>query len=151
VIEVELKAAVRDVEALHAALRQRASAQVSTYADRYFDYPNHRLTAQGRELRVPTITDDCGQTRVLLTYKEPAPDADGVKREHETTAGDAEVVVNVPELAGQMFLELESMAETEEVDAAWDVVRRVLHELGISDHGLTTETYTGAVTAQRSH
>jgi len=69
---------------------------MSTYADRYFDYSDHRLTEQGRELRVRTITDHGGRTRVLLTYKEPVPDADsGAKREHETTAEDADVVVTV--------------------------------------------------------
>jgi adenylate cyclase, class 2 len=186
VIEVELKAVVRNLEALHAALEQRATAQVSTYADRYFDYPDHQLTEQGRELRVRTITEHSGRTRVLLTYKEPVPDAgSGAKREHETTAGDAGVlvrvltalgveeflafekhcvnyrftargrellatVVTVPDLAGQTFLELETMADAEEVDAAWDVVRCMLRELGVSDHGLTTATYTDAVAAQRS-
>ncbi len=66
-IEAELKAVVRDVDAVRAALDERASAEMSTYADRYFDYPDHRLTEQGRELRVRTITDNSGQTRVLLT------------------------------------------------------------------------------------
>ncbi|MGH3975655.1 MAG: CYTH domain-containing protein, partial [Pseudonocardiaceae bacterium] len=65
-IEAELKAVVRDVDAVRAALDERASAEMSTYADRYFDYPDHRLTEQGRELRVRTITDDRGQTQVLL-------------------------------------------------------------------------------------
>ncbi|MBV9010446.1 MAG: hypothetical protein JO272_00110 [Pseudonocardiales bacterium] len=112
---------------------------------------------------------------MLLTYKEPVPDAGGARREHETTAGDAGVlvsvltalgvgefiafekhcgnyrltvrgrdllatVVTVPELAGQTFLELESLAEAEELDAAWEVVRCVLRELGVSDHDLTTAT-----------
>ena len=57
---IELKALVRDVEALHAAL-QRASAQVSTYTDRYFDYPDHRLTDQGREPQcAPSRTTPAG-------------------------------------------------------------------------------------------
>jgi adenylate cyclase, class 2 len=59
-------------------------------------------------------------------------------------------VVTVLELAGQTFLELETLADAAEGDAAWDVVRRVLRELGISDHDLTTEAYTDAGTAQRS-
>lgn len=185
-IEVELKAVVRDGDALRAALEQRAPAQRVTYADRYFDYSDHQLTEQERELRVRTITDSTGRSRVLLTYKEPVPGAEGgAKREYETTAGDAEVVVSVltalgvaeflafqkhcvnyrftalgrdllatvvtvPELAGQTFLELETMADAEEVDAAWGVVRCVLRELGISEHDLTTVTYTDAVAAQRS-
>ena len=184
-IEAELKAVVRDVDALRAELDQRGTAQMSTYADRYFDYSDHRLAEQGHELRVRTIMDHCGQTRVLLTYKEPVMDAgSGSKREHETTAEDADVlacvftalgvvefiafqkhcvnyrftalgrdllatVVTVPELAGQTFIELETRAEADEVNAALDVVRSVLRELGISEHDLITETYTDAVTAQR--
>jgi adenylate cyclase, class 2 len=184
-IEAELKAVVRDVDALRAALDQRAPAQMSSYADRYFDYSDHRLTEQGRELRVRTITEHCGRTRVLLTYKEPVADAgSGTKREHETTAEDADVlvtvltalgveefiafekqcvnyrftarerdllatVVTVPELEGQTFIELETMTDADEVDAALDIVRSVLRELGVSEHDLTTETYTDAVAAQR--
>jgi hypothetical protein len=74
-VEAELKAVVRDVNAVRTALSQRAPAYKSTYADRYFGYPDRRLTEQERELRVRTITDDSGQTRVLLTCKEPALDA----------------------------------------------------------------------------
>ena len=186
-IEVELKAVVCDVDALHAALWRRAPAQVSLYADCYFDYADHRLTDGGCELWVRTVTEHSRRTRVLLMYKEPVPGADsGAKREHETTVGDVGVlvsaltalgaeevlafkkhcvnyhfaalgrellatVVTVPELAGQTFLKLDNMADAKGVDAAWDVVRCVLRELGVSDHDLTTETYTDAVTAQRSH
>lgn len=184
-IEAELKAVVRDVDAVRAALDERAPAEISTYADRYFDYPDHRLTAQGRELRVRTITDDDGRTRVLLTYKEPIVDAgSGSKPEYETIAEDANVLttvlaalgvgeviafekhcvnyrftalgrellatlVTVPELDGQTFIELETITEADDVNAALDVVRSALGELGISQHDLTTETYTDAVTGQR--
>ncbi|MGH3975791.1 MAG: class IV adenylate cyclase, partial [Pseudonocardiaceae bacterium] len=83
-------------DAVRAALDERASAEMSTYADRYFDYPDHRLTEQGRELRVRTITDDGGQTRVLLTYKEPVVDAgSGSKPEHETIAENADVLATI--------------------------------------------------------
>lgn len=184
-IEAEFKAVVRDVDAVRTALDERASAEVSTYADRYFDYPDRRLTKQGHELRVRTITDDSGQTRVLLTYKEAVADASsGSKPEYETTAENADVLatvltalgveefiafkkhcvnyrftalgrdllatlVTVPELDGKMFIELETMTESDELDAALDVVRSVLRELGISEHDLTTETYTDAITTQR--
>jgi hypothetical protein len=40
----------------------------------------------------------------------------------------------LPELASQTFLEMKSMAETAEVDAVWDVVRRVPRELDVSEH-----------------
>ncbi|MGH3718895.1 MAG: hypothetical protein ACRDRI_08660 [Pseudonocardiaceae bacterium] len=36
-----------------------------------------------------------------------------------------------------------------DVDAALDVVRSVLHELGIEDSDLTTQTYTNAVATRR--
>jgi adenylate cyclase class 2 len=158
---------------------------LTSYADRYFDYPDHRLTERGRELRVRTITDDGGQTQVLLTYKEPVVDAgSGSKPEHETAAEDADVLatvltalgveefiafekhcvnyrftarerdllatlVTVPELDGQTFIELETIAHADEVDTALDVVRSVLRELGITEHDMTSETYTDAVATQR--
>lgn len=59
-VEAELKAVVRDVDAVCAALNRRGSAQVSIYADRYFDYPDHRLTEQGSELRVRRHRPDSG-------------------------------------------------------------------------------------------
>jgi adenylate cyclase class 2 len=58
-------------------------------------------------------------------------------------------VVTVPELAGRTFIELETVAELGDVDAALDVVRSVLHELGIEDSDLTTQAYTDAVVTQR--
>jgi adenylate cyclase class 2 len=184
-VEAELKAVVRDVDAVRAALNRRAPAQVCTYVDRYFDYPDRRLTEQGRELRVRTITDYSGHTRVLLTYKEPALDDDsGSKPEHETTVENATTLVTmltaldveefitfqkhcvnyrftalgrnllatlvtVPELEGQTFLELETIAEADELETALDIVRSVLGDLNISEEDLTVETYTDAVTAQR--
>jgi adenylate cyclase class 2 len=42
-------------------------------------------------------------------------------------------VVTVPELEGQTFIELETMAEADEVDAALDVVQSVPRELGVSE------------------
>lgn len=185
-VEAELKAVVRDVEAVRAALNEHASAEQSTYADRYFDYPDRRLSNQGRELRVRTITDQDGHASVLLTYKEPTVHAEsGSKPEHETTAGNADVLatvlaalgldefiafekrcvnyrftthgrdmlatlVTVPELDGQTFIELETMAEADDVNTALDAVRAVLRELGVGEDDLTTEAYTDAVAARRS-
>ena len=83
-IEAELKARVRDPQALHQRLRQLAAGEQSVYHDTYYDYPGKDLTASGRELRLRTIQAD-GQQRSLLTYKEPAVDAaSGSKPEHET-------------------------------------------------------------------
>jgi adenylate cyclase class 2 len=59
-------------------------------------------------------------------------------------------VVTVPELAGRTFIELETVADPDDVDAALDVVRSILRELGIEDSDLTTLAYTDAVAAQRS-
>ena len=59
-------------------------------------------------------------------------------------------VVIVPELAGQTFIELETVADPDDVDAALDVVRSVLRELGVEDSDLTTEAYTDAVATRRS-
>lgn len=59
-------------------------------------------------------------------------------------------MVTIPELAGQTFIELETLADPDDVDTALEVVRPVLHELGIEEDDLTTQTYTDAVAAQRS-
>ncbi|WP_028921730.1 class IV adenylate cyclase [Pseudonocardia acaciae] len=184
-IEAELKAVVRDPDRLNRLLANRADSIRSTYADRYFDFPDRRFTEQGRELRVRTVTDDTGERRVLLTYKEPAVDDDsGSKPEHETTAAEADVlvtvlttlgveevisfekrcvnyrfsargwellatVVTVPELAGKTFIELETAAHPDDVDAALRAVKAVLGELGIGPGDYTREAYTDAVAAQR--
>lgn len=58
-------------------------------------------------------------------------------------------VVTVPELENQTFIELETIAEPDDVDAALGVVRGVLSELGIESGDLTTEAYTDAVAARR--
>lgn len=58
-------------------------------------------------------------------------------------------MVTVPELAGQTFIELETLADPGDVDAALDLVRSVLRELGIDDSDLTTQAYTDAVATQR--
>lgn len=89
-IEAELKARVRDVDALIAALDVRATAEVAVYHDHYFDSADGSFTASGRELRVRTIQTSAS-TRHVLTHKASAVDeASGSKPEHETTVGDVE-------------------------------------------------------------
>jgi adenylate cyclase, class 2 len=84
VIEAELKARVRDPDALHEQLRGLTAAEHSIYRDTYYDRPDRDLTATGRELRL-RIVDTSGQRQSLLTYKEAAVDAaSGSKPEHET-------------------------------------------------------------------
>jgi adenylate cyclase, class 2 len=58
-------------------------------------------------------------------------------------------IVTVPELAGQTFIELETLADPSDLDAALDVVRSMLRELGIEDSDLTTQAYTDAVATRR--
>lgn len=58
-------------------------------------------------------------------------------------------VVTIPELAGQTFLELETRADPDDLDAALEVVRSVLRELGVKESDLTTQAYTDAVAAQK--
>jgi adenylate cyclase class 2 len=184
-VEAELKARVRDPDHVRSRLDQLARPEASTYADRYFDYPDRRLGEAGEELRVRTISGADGHRRTVLTYKAPPVDSgSGSKPEYETVVGDADVVatvlsalgarefiafekrctnyrftmhgrdllatlVRVPELEDEMFIELETIAEADDVDQALTVVRTVLVELGIGEDDLTSETYTGAVAAQR--
>ncbi|HEU5469531.1 MAG TPA: class IV adenylate cyclase [Actinophytocola sp.] len=58
-------------------------------------------------------------------------------------------VVQIPELDGQTFLELETMAEPDDLPAAHRVLQTVLDELGVGAQDLTTESYTDRVAASR--
>lgn len=103
-IEAELKARVRDPDALCAALRQRADEERSVYTDTYYDRPDASMDAAGRELRVRVVETE-GVTRTLLTYKEPAvDDASGSKPEYETKAADADVLDTVFAALGLVHL-----------------------------------------------
>ncbi|WP_297542296.1 class IV adenylate cyclase [Amycolatopsis sp.] len=184
-VEAELTATVRDPEQVRARLADRAAVERSTYADTYYDWPDHSLDAAGFELRARTITTD-EDARVVLTYKQPPVDADSrSKPEHETEVADATVlhevftglglaelisfkkycenyrfseqgrdllatVVEIPELDGQVFIELETMAEPDDVADALGVVRAVLDGLGVTDQDAVTESYTDMVAAHRS-
>jgi adenylate cyclase, class 2 len=59
-------------------------------------------------------------------------------------------VVRIPDLDGQTFLELETMAAHDDVSDAMVIVRDVLHELGVGEEDLTTESYTDRVKATRA-
>jgi adenylate cyclase, class 2 len=59
-------------------------------------------------------------------------------------------VVQIPDLDGQTFVEVETMAEPDDVPTALAVVRGVLLELGVTDEDLTTESYTDRVAARRA-
>jgi hypothetical protein len=61
----------------------------------------------------------------------------------------ASTVVQVPEIDGT-FLEVETMAEADDVPAALEAVRDVIAGLGVGDEEFTTELYTDAVRAARA-
>jgi adenylate cyclase class 2 len=58
-------------------------------------------------------------------------------------------LVRVPELDGH-WLEVETQAPEDDLDAALAAVRAVLTDLGIGEGDLTTDTYTDAVAARRA-
>lgn len=87
-IEAELKARVRDVTAVRAALAGRAEAQPAIYRDTYFDRVADAFMSTGRELRLRTI-EIPSNTRHLLTFKGSVIDeASQSKPEHETVVAD---------------------------------------------------------------
>ena len=74
-------------------------------------------------------------------------------RNHRFEAEGREVLatlVEVPEIEGT-YLEVETLAPADGVDAGLSTIRTILARLGISEGDLTTKTYTGAVTAARQH
>lgn len=94
-IEAELKARVTDPQSVRQLLRAAAGEpERAEYADAYFDRDGE-LAADGRELRVRTVTT-AAAARTLLTYKGPAVDADsGSKPEAETEVADRAAVEDV--------------------------------------------------------
>ena len=94
-IEAELKARVRDMPALLAALDARAKGETAVYRDRYFDSADGVFAAAGHELRVRTV-ETYDSTRHVLTYKAPAVDqASGSKSEHETRIADPDAAIAI--------------------------------------------------------
>jgi adenylate cyclase class 2 len=72
-------------------------------------------------------------------------------RNHRFEAEGRELLatlVEVPEIEGT-YLEVETLAPTDDVEAGLGTIRTVLATLGIGEVDLTTETYTGAVAAAR--
>ena len=72
-------------------------------------------------------------------------------RNHRFEAEGRDVLatlVEVPEIEGT-YLEVETLAPRDDVEAGLGTIRTVLATLGIGDGDLTTETYTGAVAATR--
>jgi adenylate cyclase class 2 len=185
VIEAELKARLRDPDAVRVALATRAQPEVATYRDTYYDSSGQDLDHAGLELRLRSVETD-GLVQHLLTFKEAAVDeASGSKPEHESAVGAPRAIdhllralgygpvveltkhcenyrlaiggrdflatlVRVPEIDGT-FLEVETMAEEDDVEQALAAVRDLLGELGVSQAELTTDLYTDAVRTARAH
>lgn len=59
-------------------------------------------------------------------------------------------VVTIPELAGQTFIELETMAEQDDLTDALRSVRGVLDGLGVTEHDAVEQSYTDMVAEKRS-
>ncbi|WP_367132354.1 MULTISPECIES: class IV adenylate cyclase [Streptomyces] len=91
-IEAELKARLRDPDAITRRLEARAPGRAEVYQDTYYDEPAHTLEKEDRELRVRTIHGVHG-SEAVLTYKEArVDDASGSKPEYETGVEDPEAV-----------------------------------------------------------
>ncbi|WP_370942220.1 class IV adenylate cyclase [Amycolatopsis sp. cg5] len=99
-IEAELKALVREPDAVAHRLRQLGDEQPELYRDIYFDRPDHTVVGAGRELRVRVIESATG-IRYLFTLKDaPVDEASGSKPEFETWVGDAATMREILSLLG---------------------------------------------------
>lgn len=93
---------------------------------------------------VGTVLEALGAVEVISFRK--------LCRNHRFTAEDREILATLVEVAeiDGTYLEVETLAPHNEVDACLSTIRTVLAKLGISDGDLTTQTYTGAVAAARA-
>lgn len=90
-IEVELKARVSEPDRVRAVLAQRSTGDISTYRDTYYDWPDRRLTEDGRqELRVRIVESTAGG-RCLLTFKGAMLD-EASTPEYETDVADPKAI-----------------------------------------------------------
>lgn len=88
-VEAELKARVREPDAVAEKLRGLATEQPEIYRDVYYDRPDGSITASDQELRVREIESASG-FRALLTFKDAAVDkASDSKPEYETPVENA--------------------------------------------------------------
>jgi adenylate cyclase, class 2 len=94
-VEAEVKARLSNPAAVRALLDQLTTGVDEQYHDTYLNTPDHSLDTDGRELRVRTITRN-GETRHLLTFKEPPVDqATQSKPEHETAVANPDATINI--------------------------------------------------------
>jgi adenylate cyclase class 2 len=95
VIEAEIKARLVDPDAVRTRLQTRATGTPETYADTYYDSPDHALSASDRELRIRTITG-ASHTRHVLTFKgRPVDAATQSKPETEITVSSADATESI--------------------------------------------------------
>jgi adenylate cyclase, class 2 len=124
------------------------SLAVLTFTEPALDHasgstPEHETVIENADVLVTVLTA-LGVEQIMSFDKQCV--------NYRFTAGDRELlatVVSVPELAGRTFLELETLAEVNEVPTALEFLRSVLRELGIDDSDLTTQAYTDALATHR--
>jgi adenylate cyclase class 2 len=110
--------------------------------------------ASGSKPEHETRVDDAGAVHAALRGLGYVPVIAFEKRcrNYDFTAGGRRMLatlVRVPELDGH-WLEVETQAAEDDLDAALVAVRAVLADLGIDEDDLTTDTYSGAVAARRA-
>jgi adenylate cyclase class 2 len=105
--------------------------------------PEHE-TEIGSAKVVDTILTRLGLVE-LISFEKHCDNYRFAEGERELLA----TVVQIPELDGLTFIELETIAEQDDVSAALQVVRDVLGSLGVAENDLTTESYTDRVAARR--
>lgn len=142
-IEAERKARVGDPAAVRAKLAAMASGERATYRDTYYDCPDARLDAEGREIRLRTIETDNGE-RHLLTYKQPPADASGSKPEHETTVGEkGPVDVMLRDLGLEKFISLTKACENFQFDhSGWPMLATLVTVPELDGVFIEVETMT---------
>lgn len=100
-IEAELKARLRDPDAVRARLDELAAGETVVYRDTYYDQPDCAFMQSGRELRIRVIETPARiGLRTVLTYKDPAVDESGSKPEFETAVADAAMMGQIVERLG---------------------------------------------------
>lgn len=95
-IEAEYKARLTNPDRVRVALRERATPDVVSYQDTYYDNPSGDLDRTGREFRLRTVEEPSGSCRHVLTFKDPAVDeATGSKPEFETLVADRDAMRDI--------------------------------------------------------
>lgn len=105
--------------------------------------PEHE-TAVGDPYVLHTIFTGLGLVE-MIAFEKQCDNYRFIEQGRELLA----TVVQIPELDGQLFIELETTTEPSDVPAALRVVRAVLAGLGVTDDDLSSESYTDRVAARR--